>query len=156
MSSVNCQQKQCHILRWKTMKLKTKWMLTLNTYDRKWLQPWFQLHPIAKSYGRWECVSKHHLFIFRKWCQYVPINLIFMNSKFTEFVHFAVLFCSQQHFWTDKSVQTLEQGVCVRVCMCVSKLHKLLICFLCNFCIFNNCSLSFKIYNMYYCVLWCG
>ena len=28
-----------------------------------------------------------------------------------------------------------------------------LVCLLCNFCIFDNCSLSFKIYNMCYCVL---
>ena len=34
---------------------------------------------------------------------------------------------------------------CVRVCVC--KLRKLLVCLLCNFCIFNNCSLSVKIYN---------
>ena len=27
---------------------------------------------------------------------------------------------------------------------------------LCTFCFFNNCSLSFKTYNMCYCVLWCG
>ena len=44
--------------------------------------------------------------------------------------------------------------VCVHACVC--KLHKLLICLLCNFCIFKNCSLSFKIYNVCYCVLWCG
>ena len=31
-----------------------------------------------------------------------------------------------------------------------------LMCFMSNFCIFNNCSLSFKIYNMCYCVLWCS
>ena len=37
----------------------------------------------------------------------------------------------------------------------IPKLRKVLVCLLCNFCIFNNCSLSFKIYNMYYCVLWC-
>ena len=33
--------------------------------------------------------------------------------------------------------------------MCMCKLHKLLVCLLCNFCIFNNCSLSFKIYKIY-------
>ena len=34
----------------------------------------------------------------------------------------------------------------VRVCECVcANLRKLLVCLLCNFCIFNNCSLSFKI-----------
>ena len=50
-------------------------------------------------------------------------------------------------------------GACVRacaceyVCVCVCKLRKLLVCLLCNFCIFNNCSLSFKIENMCYCVL---
>ena len=44
--------------------------------------------------------------------------------------------------------------VCVRACVraCVRKLCKLLVCFLRNFCIFNNCSLSFKIYSMCYCV----
>ena len=30
---------------------------------------------------------------------------------------------------------------------------KLLVCLLCNFCSFNNCSVSFKICNMCYCVL---
>ena len=39
---------------------------------------------------------------------------------------------------------------CVRACM--SKLHKLLVCLICKFYIFNNCSLSSKIYNvMAYC-----
>ena len=42
--------------------------------------------------------------------------------------------------------------VCVRACVHVCKLRKLLVCLLCNCCIFNNCSLSFKIYNMFYCV----
>ena len=36
-----------------------------------------------------------------------------------------------------------QSRVCV--CVCVCKLHKLLVCFICNFCIFNNCSLSSKI-----------
>ena len=56
-----------------------------------------------------------------------------------------VLACVCVHVW-----------VCMCACMCVCKLHKLLVCLLCNFCIFNNCSLSFKIYNMCYCVLRCG
>ena len=43
--------------------------------------------------------------------------------------------------------------VCVYVCVCVCKLLKFPVCLLRNFCIFNNCSLSFKIYNMCYCVL---
>ena len=34
---------------------------------------------------------------------------------------------------------------CACVCVCVCKLRKLLVCLLCKFCIFNNCSLSFKI-----------
>ena len=52
---------------------------------------------------------------------------------------------------------------CVRACVCVCKLmkkkkcklRKLLVCLLCNFFLFffNNCSLSFKIYSMGYCVL---
>ena len=48
--------------------------------------------------------------------------------------------------------------VCVHVCVCVRvcKLRKLLVCLICNFCIFNNCSLSSKIYNTWYRVLWCG
>ena len=33
--------------------------------------------------------------------------------------------------------------VCVCVCVCACKL---LVCLICNFCIFNNCSLSSKIY----------
>ena len=38
----------------------------------------------------------------------------------------------------------------VRACVC--KLSKfLLVCLLCNFCIFNNCSLSFKICVIVYC-----
>ena len=52
---------------------------------------------------------------------------------------------STQHFWTDKSIQMSEH--CVRAHVCVCKLRKLLVCLLCNFCIFNNCCLSFKIYN---------
>ena len=39
---------------------------------------------------------------------------------------------------------------CVRACVRVCKLRKLLVCLLYNFCIFNNCSLNFKIYNMRY------
>ena len=35
--------------------------------------------------------------------------------------------------------------------MCVCKLCKLLVCLLCNFRIFNNCSLSFKIRVIVYC-----
>ena len=52
-----------------------------------------------------------------------------------------ILFCSavSSIFKQIKSVQTSEQ--CVYVC-------KWLVCLLCNFCIFNNCSLSFKIYNI--------
>ena len=38
-----------------------------------------------------------------------------------------------------------QSGVCECVCVCVCKLHKLLVYLLCNFCIFRNCSLSFKI-----------
>ena len=34
------------------------------------------------------------------------------------------------------------------VCVCVCELRKLVVCLLCNFCIFNNCSLSFKRYSM--------
>ena len=54
--------------------------------------------------------------------------------------------------FSPKSLQT--QNVCV--CVCVCKLLKWLVCLLCNFYIFNNCFLSFKMYNMCYCVLWCG
>ena len=43
--------------------------------------------------------------------------------------------------------------VCVCVCVCVCKLRKLLDCLICNFCISNNCPLSSKIHNMFYCVL---
>ena len=39
----------------------------------------------------------------------------------------------------------MGEGVGVSVSACVCKLRKLLICLLCNFCIFNNCYLSFKI-----------
>ena len=39
-------------------------------------------------------------------------------------------------------------------CACVSvcNLRKLLVCLLCNFCIFKNCSLGIKICKMCYCV----
>ena len=39
------------------------------------------------------------------------------------------------------------------VCVCVCKLRKLLVCLLCNFCIFNNCSLvvKYKICVTVYC-----
>ena len=45
--------------------------------------------------------------------------------------------------------------VCVCACLCVCKLRKLLVCFTCNFCIFNNCSLSSKIYNMCQVIVYC-
>ena len=35
--------------------------------------------------------------------------------------------------------------VCVCVCVCVCKLRKLLVCLLCNFCIFSRYSLNFKL-----------
>ena len=38
-----------------------------------------------------------------------------------------------------------EQCVCVCVCVCVCKLRKLLVCLICNFYIFSNCSLRSKI-----------
>ena len=46
-----------------------------------------------------------------------------------------ILFCSavSSIFKQIKSVQMSEQCVCVYVC-------KLLVCLLCNFCIFGNCS----------------
>ena len=45
--------------------------------------------------------------------------------------------------------------VCVRVCVCVCvcKLRKLLVRLLCNFYIFNNCYLTFKICNI--CIIVC-
>ena len=45
-------------------------------------------------------------------------------------------------------------GACVRACarVCVCKLRKLLVYLFFNFCIFSDCSMSFKIYKMrYYC-----
>ena len=42
--------------------------------------------------------------------------------------------------------------VCVRACVCVCKL---LVCLICNFCIFNNCSLSSKIYNNLCVIVYC-
>ena len=48
-------------------------------------------------------------------------------------------------------------SVCVcaraRVCVCVCKLRKVLVCLRCNFCIFSNCSLNFKICSNMCCVL---
>ena len=44
--------------------------------------------------------------------------------------------------------------MCVCVCVRVCKLCKLLVCLICNFRIFNNCSLGSKIYNNY--VLLCN
>ena len=89
-------------------------------------------------------------------------TLLFLSTSFTETVFSVWIF-----LYSDKSVQMSEQCVCVRACVracvsacvracvraCVCKLRKLLVCLLCNFCIFNNCSLSFKIYSMCYCVL---
>ena len=40
---------------------------------------------------------------------------------------------------------------CVRACVCVCKSHKLLVCLMCNFCIFSNCSLSSKNNVIVYC-----
>ena len=70
--------------------------------------------------------------------------------------------------YTIAMVQMSEQYVCVCACVCVCvcvcmcvyvcvhacvcNLRKLLVCLLCNFCICNNCSLSFKIQSIY-CVL---
>ena len=48
----------------------------------------------------------------------------------------------------QSSVCVCVPGACVRVC----ELRKLLVYCQCNFCIFNNCSSSFKIYKMCYCV----
>ena len=39
--------------------------------------------------------------------------------------------------------------------VCVCELCKWLVCLLCNFCIFNNCSLSFKINNMCQIIVYC-
>ena len=50
---------------------------------------------------------------------------------------------------------------CVRACVCVCvclhecELHKLLVCLICNFCIFSNCPLSSKIYNMCQVIVYC-
>ena len=46
----------------------------------------------------------------------------------------------------SEQINPFKRQSCVCVC-------KLLDCLLCIFCIFNNCSLSFKIYNICYCVL---
>ena len=47
--------------------------------------------------------------------------------------------------------------VCVRVCVCVCvrvcKLRKLLVCLICNFCIFSNCSFEFE--NIRF-IVYCG
>ena len=47
----------------------------------------------------------------------------------------------------SKQINPFKRQTSVCVCVCKS-----LVCLLCNFCIFNNCS-SFEIYNMCYCVL---
>ena len=66
---------------------------------------------------------------------------------------------SGRRFHVPKSksaVSSISEQINLLKCqsgVCVCKLHKLLVCLLCNLCIFNNCSLSFKIYNMRYCVL---
>ena len=55
------------------------------------------------------------------------------------------------HVPKSNTVQSIAflNSVCVwvyvHVWVYVCKLRKLLVCFLCNFCIFNNCSLNFKI-----------
>ena len=79
----------------KTMKLKTKRAFTLNTNQRKWWQPSFQLHLVTKFRSRREnCVCQHRLleFIFGKWCCVWCSDLLkfFVSGKFTERFHFFV------------------------------------------------------------------
>ena len=60
-------------------------------------------------------------------------------------------FCSAVSSISEQ-INLFSVCVCACVCACVHvcKLRKLLICILSNFCIFNICYLSFKIYNICY------
>ena len=91
--------------------------------------------------------------VLAKYCELLPSGIRFSFSeqiksvqRSAQCVYVCVCVCVSVCVW---------QCVCVCVCVCVSvcKLRELLVCLICNFCIFNKCSLSFKMYNMCHCVV---
>ena len=57
----------------------------------------------------------------------------------------------------SEQINPFKRQSCVRVRVraCVRKLRKLLVCLICNFCIFNNCCFIYKIDNMCQVIMYC-
>ena len=92
---VICKRTAAFTQRWKIMKLKTKRMSTLNMNERKWQQPWFQLHltsQFKKSHSRWELGQLITVYFFAHlWKMMLCQIKLFVNGKLTELSHLVAL-----------------------------------------------------------------
>ena len=56
----------------------------------------------------------------------------------------AMSLLNMSFFHLVDNINLFKSHSSVCACVCVCKLHKLVVCLLCNFCIFNNYSLSLQ------------
>ena len=83
-------------------------------------------------------------------CRHVYMTTAMSLLNIMSYFHLVDDFAYLNQIQSNKNLFKRQSSACVCVCggggggrMC--KLRKLLVCLLCNVCIFNNCSLNFKI-----------
>ena len=148
--AVICVRKQCS---YTEVVLQNLWWQARDSSASGWksdcfLRVWLQKPEQSCCHG----VLQRDWSFFGSWrAQFANFTVVQLCMAAFSICIINILGPSDLFIWTDKSVKTSEQCVCL--CVCVCKLHKLLV--FCVTCIFSNCSLSFKIYNIMNYMLLC-